>query len=565
VLERAVRYLDGLKGGADRPPINHQGWYRMSAGTQPCTVAIRRFEVRVPKVRTTTETKNISAAPPGFEAHLWAATDALRGSLDAVEYKPVVLGLIFLKYISDAFEEQRLRREAGSVHDPDPDQYRAAGIFWVPPEAHWSHLKSIAGQPTIGQAVDHAIAELERDNPSLRGVLPRDYGGPHLDQRRLGEVIDLVSNIRAGGAEGRPKEIFGRIYEYFLSQFAAAEGKRGERHTPRCIVRLLVEMLEPDQGRVYDPCCGSAGMFVQSMEHASAQANGNGSSGKAKNGISIRGQEPSFTAWRLARMNLTIHGIDGLIAHGDSLQNDCFPGLAADFILSHPPFNQSDWRGEALREDERWKFGVPPTGNANFAWVQHIVSHVAPTGVAGIVLSNGSMSSNQSGEGEIRKNLIEAGVVDCIVALPGQLFSSTQVPACLWLLTRRDRRGEVLFLDARQLGVLMDRTHRVLSDEEITRIAITYRAWRGAGGERRYADVPGFCKAVELEEIRKNSHVLVPGRYVGVEEVAETDAATFEAKVRHLVAQLQEQAAQATTLDRTIARSLKQLGLDSKT
>lgn len=387
-----------------------------------------------------TKAKNGTAATVGYEAELWRMADALRGSMDAAEYKHVVLGLIFLKYISDAFEAQHTKLEAEQDQgaDPeDPDEYRALNIFWVPPEARWSHLKAQTKQSIIGQLVDDAMAGIERDNPSLKGVLPKDYARPALDKLRLGQLIDLISNIAVGDAESRAKDVLGRVYEYFLSQFASAEGKKGgEFYTPRCVVKLLVEMLEPYKGRVYDPCCGSSGMFVQSVEFIRAHASGNGNGGQARSDISIYGQESNYTTWRLARMNLAIRGIDGQIAHGDSFHNDRFPDLKADYILANPPFNVSDWRGDLLMIDQRWQFGVPPAGNANFAWVQHISHHLAPTGLAGFVLANGSMSSNQSGEGEIRKNIIEGDLVDCMVALPGQLFYSTQIPACLWFLAR---------------------------------------------------------------------------------------------------------------------------------
>jgi type I restriction enzyme M protein len=369
--------------------------------------------------------------------------------------------------------------------------------------------------------------------------------------------------------------VLGRVYEYFLSQFASAEGKKGgEFYTPRCVVKLLVEMLEPYRGRVYDPCCGSSGMFVQSVEFIRAHANGNGNGGKpakgtkggAKPDISIYGQESNYTTWRLAKMNLAIRGIDGQIAHGDTFHDDRHPDLKADFILANPPFNVSHWGGERLRDDKRWKFGAPPAGNANIAWVQHIVHHLAPAGVAGFVLANGSMSSNQSGEGEIRKSLIEADLVDCMVALPGQLFYSTQIPACLWFLARdrkdgkfRDRRGHVLFIDARKLGRMVDRTHRELTDEDVARIAATYHAWRGEKEAGAYADVPGFCKSATLEEVRKHGHVLTPGRYVGA-EAQEDDGEPFEEKMRRLTATLREQQAEAANLDAAIAANLKELG-----
>jgi type I restriction enzyme M protein len=484
-----------------------------------------------------------SGATVGYEAQLWQMADALRGSMDAAEYKHVVLGLIFLKYISDAFEEHHTRLDAEQAQgaDPeDPDEYRAQNIFWVPPEARWAHLKAQAKQSTIGRLVDDAMTGIERDNPALKGVLPKDYARPALDKQRLGQLIDLVTNIKVGDEASRAKDVLGHVYEYFLSQFASAEGKKGgEFYTPRCVVKLLVEMLEPYQGRVYDPCCGSSGMFVQSVEFIRAHANGNG--GKDRKGkkpdISIYGQESNYTTWRLAKMNLAIRGIDGQIAHGDTFHNDRHPDLRADYVLANPPFNVSDWGGERLRDDKRWRYGVPPAGNANFAWVQHIVHHLAPAGVAGFVLANGSMSSNQSGEGEIRKSLIEADLVDCMVALPGQLFYSTQIPACLWFLARdrkrgrfRDRRGHVLFLDARKLGRMVDRTHRELTNEDIARIAGTYHAWRGKNDADEYADVPGFCKNATLEEIRKHGHVLTPGRYVGA-EAQEDDGEPFEEKM----------------------------------
>jgi len=528
-------------------------------------------------------------ATVGYEAELWRMADALRGSMDAAEYKHVVLGLLFLKYISDAFEELHAKLEAeqaSGADSEDPDEYRAQSVFWVPPEARWAHLKNQARQSTIGRLVDDAMAALERDNPSLKGVLPKDYARPALDKTRLGQLIDLVSNIRVGDEEARARDVLGRVYEYFLSQFASAEGKKGgEFYTPRCVVKLLVEMLEPYRGRVYDPCCGSSGMFVQSVEFIRAHGNGNGNGGRAKADISIYGQESNYTTWRLAKMNLAIRGIDGQIAHGDTFHADRHPDLKADFILANPPFNISDWGGDRLKDDKRWQYGTPPARNANFAWVQHIVHHLAPAGVAGFVLANGSMSSNQSGEGEIRKNLIEADLVDCMVALPGQLFYSTQIPACLWFLARdkrgqpsprpdghpsppgrgdwgegyRARKGEVLFIDARKLGHLVDRTHRELTDQDVARIATTYHAWRGEKDAGDYADVPGFCKSASLEEVRKHGHVLTPGRYVGA-EAQEDDGEPFDEKMKRLTATLREQQAEAARLDAAIAANLKELG-----
>ena len=504
-------------------------------------------------------------ASTGYESELWRMADALRGSMDAAEYKHVVLGLIFLKYISDAFEETYLQLEAERDQgaDPeDPDEYRAQSIFWVPPEARWQYLKSQARQPIIGRLVDDAMIAVERDNPALKDVLPKEYGKDALDKERLGQVVDLVSNIRVGGAEAQANDVLGQVYEYFLEQFALAEGRKGgEFYTPRSVVRLLVEMLEPYQGRVYDPCCGSSGMFVQSVDFIRAHATGNGNGGRIRGDISIYGQESNYTTWRLAKMNLAIRGIEGQIAYGDSFHNDRHPDLRADYILANPPFNVSDWGGERLRDDRRWEYGVPPIGNANFAWVQHFLFHLAPRGIAGFVLANGSMSSNSSGEGEIRKNIVEAGLVDCVIALPGQLFRSTQIPACLWFLRRgrlpgEAHAGETLFIDARKLGHMVDRTHRDLPAEDIARIADAYHAWRG-GGE--YADVAGFCKSATLEEVGKHGHVLTPGRYVGAEPQPD-DGEPFADKMARLTAQWREQQVEAQRLDAEIAANLERLG-----
>ena len=459
----------------------------------------------------------------------------------------------------------RLKGEIAEGADPeDPDEYRAENIFWVPPEARWAILQAHARQPTIGQRVDDAMVAIERDNEALKNVLPKDYARQALDQTRLGQVIDLISNIDIGDSEARSQDVLGQVYEYFLSQFALAEGRKGgEFYTPRCVVNLLVEMLEPYNGRVYDPCCGSSGMFVQSIAFIQAHQSGNGNGGNARGDISIYGQESNYTTWRLARMNLAIRGIEGQIAHGDTFHNDRYPDMRADYILANPPFNVSDWGGDRLREDQRWQYGIPPVRNANFAWVQHIVHHLSPTGTAGFVLANGSMSSSQSGEGEIRKNLIEADLVDCMVALPGQLFRSTQIPACLWFLARdrhngrfRNRRSEVLFIDARKLGYMVDRTQRELSEEDIARISDTYHAWRSGAD---YDDVLGFCKGAALEEVRQHSHILTPGRYVGAEP-QEDDGEPFDEKMKRLVAQWQEQQAEARRLDTGIDANLKALG-----
>jgi type I restriction enzyme M protein len=517
----------------------------------------------------------------GFENDLWRAADALRSNMDAAEYKHVVLGLIFLKYISDAFEEQHAKLDADRKSGADPedaDEYRACNIFWVPKEARWSNLKANAKQPTIGKIIDDAMLAIERDNPTLKGVLPKDYAHPRLDKQRLGQLIDLVGNIGLGDKANRSKDILGRVYEYFLSEFASAEGKKGGQfYTPRCVVRVLVEMLAPYKGRVFDPCCGSGGMFVQSIKFVEAHTTGNGNAGKATAAISVFGQESNHTTWRLAKMNLAIRGIDSNLGkeHADSFHRDLHPDLKADYVLANPPFNDSDWRGDLLKDDKRWKYGTPPAGNANYAWVQHFIHHLAPTGLAGFVLANGSMSSNQSGEGEIRKAIIEADLVDCMVALPGQLFYSTQIPVCLWFLARdkkngrfKDRRGKVLFIDARKLGTLIDRVHRDLSDDDIAKIADTYHAWRGdkpaspgrkSGGALKYADIAGFCKSATLDDIRHHGHILTPGRYVGAAEV-EDDGEAFEEKMARLTAELREQTRESAKLDKLIWANLEDIG-----
>ena len=513
-----------------------------------------------------------NGATTGYETELWAAANALRGSMDAAEYKHVVLGIIFLKYISDAFEERRAQLEAERDEGADPeepDEYTGANVFWVPPDARWHHLQALAREETIGQAVDDAMVAIERDNQSLRDVLPKDYARTALDKRRLGDLIDLIANIQVGDADARSRDVLGRVYEYFLAQFASAEGKRaGEFYTYRCVVKLLVEMLEPYEGRVYDPCCGSAGMFVQSMAFVEAHATGNGRkrSKPAATHVSIYGQESNHTTWRLAKMNLAIRGIDGQIAEGDTFHNDGHPDLRADFILANPPFNVSDWGGDQLANDKRWAYGVPPKSNANFAWVQHMVHHLAPTGVAGFVLANGSMSSQLSGEGEIRKNLVEANLVDCMIALPDKLFYSTQIPVCLWFLARdrangkfRDRRGEMLFIDARNEGDMVDRTHRELSDEDIARIADAYHAWRARAPKTPYQDVLGFCKSATLDDVRAHNHVLTPARYVGVAPQPDDDE-PFQEKMTRLAAEWREQRTEARRLDAAIAKNLAALG-----
>jgi type I restriction enzyme M protein len=434
----------------------------------------------------------------------------------------------------------------------------------VPKEARWWFLQASAKQPTIGKLVDEAMVAIERDNSPLKGVLPKDYNRPGLDKQRLGELIDLIGTIGLGDPENKARDLLGRVYEYFLAQFASAEGKKGGQfYTPRAIVRLLVEMLAPYKGRVFDPCCGSGGMFVQSEEFVLHHQ------GKIGD-IAIYGQESNHTTWRLCVMNLAIRGIDAKITHGDSLHNDQHTDLKADYVLANPPFNDSDWGGDRLRKDVRWKFGTPPVGNANFAWVQHFIHYLAPNGLAGFVLANGSMSSQQSGEGEIRREIIEADLVDCMVALPGQLFYSTQIPVCLWFIARdkkngrfRDRRGETLFIDARKLGRLEDRVHRTLDPEDIAKIAGTYHAWRGDRDAGECEDVPGFCKGATLDGIRNHGHVLTPGRYVGA-AVAEDDDVPFEERFRTLTARLEEQFAEGDQLTATIRGKLAEIRIDGR-
>jgi len=500
-----------------------------------------------------------------LEKTLWAAADKLRSNMDAAEYKHVVLGLIFLKYISDAFNSlyQRLVENKGEYEgaDPeDPDEYLANNVFFVPETARWQYLQDRAKQPEIGKYLDDAMDAIERINPPLKGVLPKIYAEPELNKQRLGELIDLIGTVGFQQDAHKSQDLLGRVYEYFLGQFADAEGKKGGQfYTPASIVKLLVEMIEPFNGRVYDGCCGSGGMFVQSEKFVLNHQ------GSIKD-LSIYGQESNPTTLRLARMNLAIRGIDAQLELGDTLLNDRHPDLKADFVLANPPFNVSDWSGEQLRDDIRWKYGVPPVGNANYAWLQHFVHKLSPTGTAGIVLANGSMNSNTSGEGDIRKNMIEAGIVDCMVALPAQLFYNTMIPACLWFLARdrtnhkfRDRSNEILFIDARKLGTMINRRNKEFTDEDIAKISGTYHAWRGEGGE--YADIPGFCKAATIAEVRANNYVLMPGRYVGTEE-AEDDGVPFEEKMATLTAQLAEQFAKGNELQERIRENLRGIGYD---
>ena len=544
------------------------------------------------RTRSSSNKPNNSSANIGFEAKLWLAADKLRSNMDAAEYKHVVLGLIFLKYISDAFEEKhaQLKKESGA--DPeDPDEYRAENIFWVPPAARWTYLQNSAKQSTIGKIVDDAMVAIERDNPRLKGILPKDYARPALDKARLGELIDLIGTIGMGDAASRSKDILGRVYEYFLSQFASAEGKKGGQfYTPQSVVRLLVEMLAPYKGRIYDPCCGSGGMFVQSEKFVEAH-------GGRLGDISIYGQESNATTRRLAMMNLAIRGIEADLGEeqADTFRRDLHPDLRADYVLANPPFNDSDW----FRKDDdvRWQYGLPPRGNANFAWVQHFIYHLAPVapgssgGMAGFVLANGSMSSNQSGEGEIRRAIIEADLVDCMVALPGQLFYSTPIPVCLWFLSKsksrrviehgedmpaclRDRNRETLFIDASKMGALIDRVHRELSDKDVSRISDTYHQWRLdtdvllEQAEKRgailelappYRDVPGFCKSATTDEIAQHGYVVTPGPYVGAQEI-EKEGEPFDEQMPRLVSELNAQFAESAKLEKAIKENLASLG-----
>jgi type I restriction enzyme M protein len=516
----------------------------------------------------------------GFEDKLWTAADLLRNNMDPAEYKHVVLGLIFLKYISDSFGERR-QAITDALSDPegtdyieddskrakelqylleDRDEYTAENVFWVPDVARWSFIQGQATQPEIGKIIDDAMDAIEADNGSLKGVLPKVYALQNLDKDSLGALINVISGIGLGSKEHREKDTLGRVYEYFLSRFASSEGKGGgEFYTPATVVRVLVEMLEPFKGRVYDPCCGSGGMFVQSLKFIEAHDG-------RRHQVTVYGQESNRTTWRMARMNMAIRGIEAKLGskHADSFHEDLHPDLRADYVLANPPFNISKWGGDRLVDDVRWKYGTPPQGNANFAWVQHMVHHLSPNGSAGIVLANGSMLSMTSGEGDIRQKLVEADLVDCMISLPGQLFYATPIPVCLWFLSRnkagkghRDRQGETLFIDAQNLGRMEGRVHKVFDAEDIARITDTYHAWRNAGGS--YEDVAGFCKSATKEEIAGHDFVLTTGRYVGATEV-EDDGELFEEKMERVTGQLSEQMAEAGELDEHIRSVLRELG-----
>ena len=519
--------------------------------------------------KKTKESNNQQGASLGFEAKLFLAADKLRGSMDASEYKHVALGLIFLKYISDAFTSVYEKLKADKDADEeDADEYLAERTFWVPKEARWSHLKDNAKKPTIGKLVDDAMLAIERSNASLKGVLPINYAREALNKTMLGELIDLISTIGMNEEDDKSKDILGRVYEYFLGGFAGAEGKRGgEYFTPRSIVRVLTEMLKPYKGRVYDPCCGSGGMFVQSEKFVREHGGRIGD-------IRVYGQEMNNTTWRLAKMNMAVRGIDADIKWNNegSFHKDELPDLKADFILANPPFNISDWGGDRLREDVRWKYGVPPVGNANYAWLQHIVHHLAPNGTAGVVLANGSMSSNSSGDGQIRQSLIENDLIDCIVNLPGNLFYGVTIPCCLWFLTKNknpkglnDRKGKILFIDARKLGSLVDRVRRDFNNEDVAKISDTYHAWRGQldAIERRgaYQDISGFCYSANLSDLKSNNYNLSPGIYVGAEDELD-EGIPFKQKLDLLKAKLTDQFKKSEEIKKKILKHIPDINND---
>jgi len=503
--------------------------------------------------------KKTTAKEEPLEKQLWATADKLRKNIDAAEYKHVVLGLIFLKYISDSFTELFDKLVAGEGEyagaDPeDKDEYSAENVFFVPPSARWRFLQSHAKQPTIGKTVDEAMDAIERENSSLKGVLPKVYARQNLDPTSLGQLIDLVGNIALGDAKSRSADVLGHVFEYFLGEFALAEGKKGGQfYTPRSVVELLVEMLEPYKGRVFDPCCGSGGMFVQSEKFVVERQ------GKV-NDISIYGQESNQTTWRLAKMNLAIRGIDSSQVRWNnegSFLKDAHPDLRADFIIANPPFNVSDWSGETLRTDGRWQYGTPPTGNANFAWIQHFLFHLAPKGQAGFVLSKGALTSKSSGEGDIRQRLVEAGLITCIVNLPAKLFLNTQIPASLWFMERGRtvRKGEMLFMDARNMGHLINRRTKELSAEDIRTLADTYHNWRK--GDDSYADVPGFCASATVQRVRELDFVLTPGRYVGLAE--EEDDFDFTERFTSLKAEFEAQLKEEEQLNAAIRANLSKI------
>lgn len=495
----------------------------------------------------------------GFEEQLWQAADKLRSNMDAAEYKHVVLGLIFLKYVSDSFTEKYNALKAeGYGDEEDRDEYLADNIFWVPKEARWETIKAHATNPDIGEVIDAAMESIEKENDSLKGVLTKNYSRQELDKTRLGELVTLFTNIDVGTSAAQEKDVLGRVYEYFLGKFASAEGKLGgEFYTPSCVVRTLVEMIEPFTGQIFDPACGSGGMFCQSARFVKEHQ------GNVRD-ISIFGQESNPTTWKLAKMNLAIRGLEANLGkhNADSFHDDQHKTLKANFILANPPFNVSDWGGDRLKDDVRWKYGVPPTGNANYAWLQHMLHHLNPAGgVAGTVLANGSLSSQSSGEGDIRKNMIEDDVIECIVAMPSQLFYSVTIPVSLWIMRKgksNHSKGKILFIDARNLGHMVDRRVRELSEDDIRLIASTYQNWRQ--GEE-YEDIPGFCKEVQKKDVGDQDYILTPGRYVGVAET-DDDGEPFEEKMSRLTSDLSEMFDQSIELQKEIRRNLAILGYD---
>lgn len=503
-----------------------------------------------------------------FEKTLFKAADKLRKNMDAAEYKHIVLGLIFLKYISDSFEELYAKIKDGKgdfsgANPEDADEYRAENVFFVPQIARWSYLHSRAKLPSIGKDLDDAMEAIEKENPTLKGILPKVYARPNLDKAALGGLIDLIGNIAIGDAAAKSKDLLGRVYEYFLGEFANAEGKKGGQfYTPKSIVRIMVEMIEPYKGRVFDPACGSGGMFIMSEKFVESHK-GN------IDDISIYGQESNQTTYRLCRMNLAIRGIDGSQVKWNtegSFLNDLHKDLKADFVLANPPFNDSDWSGQLLQNDPRWQYGTPPASNANYAWLQHMIYHLSPKGVMACVLANGSLSSQTNNEGEIRRALIENNLVDCIVALPKQLFYNTGIPACIWFISRkrvgngdRKRNGEILFIDASEIGFMADRTHREFTDEDIAQISETYHEWRKHDG--KYEDIRGFCKSANIEEITNHNFVLTPGRYVGIKD-EEDDGIPFEDKMKELTKKLAEQMNEEKKLDEEIKKQLTNVGFN---
>ena len=492
----------------------------------------------------------------GFEEELWASADKLRNNMDAAEYKHVVLGLIFLKYVSDTFmEKYKELLEEDEEFAEDMDAYLAEGVFWVPEIARWDYIAKHSKQVEIGQIVDSALDAIEKENDSLRGVLPKNYSRPELDKRILGEIIDLFTNINVGGKEGKEKDILGRVYEYFLGKFAANEGKGGgEFYTPKSIVALMVEMIQPFKGYVYDPACGSGGMFVQSLKFVEEH------SGSTFD-ISVYGQESNPTTWKLAKMNLAIRGIENNLGskNADTFHEDLHKNLKADYILANPPFNQSDWGQPLLVDDARWKWGTPPQGNANYGWIEHMLDKLSQKGKAGVVLANGSLSSNTSGEGEIRRKILEDDLVDCIVALPDKLFYTTGIPVCIWFFNRdKKHKGQTLFIDARKMGDMVNRRLRELSDEDIKKIANTYIAWQNEDG---YEDVQGYCKVASIDEIKEHDYILTPGRYVGIEEV-EDDGEPFEEKMERLTTTLANQFKKSRGLEEEIRKQLGGIGYE---